>query len=197
MWTQAKKIHRLIAGQLYKTNQGPLCFVLKIIRGKCKDSSIHLLVAYYDTGDWVVRYIKGADSHKAFLLDNTATPHFVSQEVQEMVSRRYHETTAALYRELDRMKATKGGEHYNEFVFRGSYDLNQEQVDRLLSNALSNEDASNRGKILHRGDLISFCLLPPFQHDSVPAKSQLNHMKHNSSANAGVAVWEGISYDLL
>ena len=136
-------------------------------------------------------------SHKAFLSDNTATEHFVSQEVQEMVSRRYHETTAALYRELDRMKATKGGEHYNEFVFRGSYDLNQEQVDRLLSNALSNEDASTRGKILHRSDLISFCLLPPFQHDSVPAKSQLSHMKNNSSANAGVAVWEGISYDLL
>jgi hypothetical protein len=156
-----------------------LRFVLKILRGKCKDSKIHLLVAVYEQGKWVVRYIQRSDAHKEFVTDNQPMAHFASPHLLKTLSESYHEQTSCLYRAFDAMGGTGAGSHFGDFRVGRNYQLRHDLVQLLLTRAFPEEPESERGSVLHREDLISFTIMAPHQFDALSAKQELEHKKAN------------------
>ena len=181
-WTERGSFRCLYAGQLYekKNNKTGLRFVLKVLRGKCKDSKIHLLVAYYDKGEWKVRYIRKSDAHKDFLAENQPTPYFASPELMLKLHTTYHEQTTALYRAFDKMGGTKNGAHYDDYRVGRNYQLSEKQLDDLLNKAFPEESDVERTKGLEKADLISFTLIAPHQPDCSTATRILEHQKGNT-----------------
>jgi hypothetical protein len=192
-WTQSKKVHTLFVGRLYKSkSRRSLCFVLKLVRGKCKDSSINLLKATYESGVWITCYVKGMDSHKVFITENEETPHFAPPKLIEQLLVSYLEKTAAIYHAFDQMGGTVDGECHHEFLGeRGKFYLNEGQIDRVLSRAFPELNVSDRYKGLDMANLQRFEHLVPYQWNSKSATRQLEHMKKNPSC--GINPGEGMS----
>ena len=185
VWKEQGELCRLFAGQLFKSNskESGLRFVLKILRGKCKDNKIYLLVAFYENDDWIVRYMRSKDSHKEFLSKNTPMTNFVSPELQSDLSLRYHEQTTSLYKAFDAMGGLSEGLSYAEFRTRGKCNLNDDQLCRLLSRAFPEEKEPDRSKGLHIDDLMSFTLIAPHQFNTANAKRDLEHRKANQQCH--------------
>ena len=180
-WTERGTIRCLYAGQLFrsKSKETGLRFVLKILRGKCKDTKIRLLVAVYEQAEWTVRYMNRSEAHKEFLNENLPMSHFVSPLLQETISLQYHEQTASLYHAFDAMGGTSGGAHFADFHVGRNYQLTTDQLHRLMNRAFPEEAEIDRDRGLYKDDLIAFNIIAPHQFDCASARQALQHRKDN------------------
>jgi len=188
-WDKGENIKRLFVGHFYKAKESPfgkgLRMILKILRGKCKDSKIALLVAYYvpEVG-WVVRYEKASDSHIDWLKKNEATEHFAPAELVISLLKSYHVQSSAIYLGFDKMGGfDEDNPRYVSFRNGREVSLDDLQVEELLEISFPEDEKPLRGGGLHPDDISRVCVLPPFEYMSTQCQQHLRHQKHNQALN--------------
>ena len=187
-WQEGNDIKCIFAGQLYrsKVRGNGMVMVTKILRGKCRDNKIRLLIAEYEAGKgFVSRYVKGSQSHIDFLNKHTPTDHFASSEVITSCLLQYHERTSALFLAFDTMGGFVETDPRWSSYRPGSrkVQLGDASLRELLGTAFPEEVEGKFGQGLHIDDLVNCTFLAPHQCSANIAKLALTRQKNNSALN--------------
>ena len=188
-WDKGESMKRLVVGQFYKAKESSfgegLCMILKILRGKCKDSKIGLLAAYYvPFKGWEIRYEKTPESHIDWLKENSATEYFAPTELVNSLLKSYHDQSNAVFVVFDKWGGfDEKNPRYKLFRNGHEVSLNNVQVQNLLEESFPEEAKDRRGDVLNLDDLRRVCVLPPFEYMATQCQQQLLHQKHNQALN--------------